>query len=144
MTREREKERVREIEKGIDYDYVWFLCFNGISTFVGYSMLKPSLQKKKTQQRYYLIHIGKIGRYIRNFPKSISPKENVKARVSIELTSFVTHVEYFSNYKPHTTQILIEYERKKRHEVTDRKRRREGNIIRETLIKSVKDKNRKK
>ena len=27
----------------IDYDLVWFLCFNGSSTFVGYLIPKPSL-----------------------------------------------------------------------------------------------------
>ena len=56
---------------------VWFSLFNGKLTFVGYLMLNPSLKKDSWKIK---------GSYI--FPKGVSTKANVIARLEFELVHF--------------------------------------------------------
>ena len=52
--------------------FVSVSLFNGISTFVGHSMPKPSFKNKS---RYYLTH-SKEDKGVHTFPKDICPKVN--------------------------------------------------------------------
>ena len=61
---------------------VWFLCFNGISTFVDYLMPKPSFKKNNSDAIYPIT--GRIGG-VHTFPKGICPKVNVIAWLEFEL-----------------------------------------------------------
>ena len=78
--------------------FVFVFLFNGISTFVSYSMLKISFQ-------YYLIHSWEDKR-VHTFPKSIFPKVNVIARLEFE---YAYSVQRFNHYTTRTP--LLERDR---------------------------------
>ena len=73
--------------------------FNCISTFVGYSIPKPSLLEE--QQLCYLTHTW-VDKEIHTFPKGICLKVNVIAQLEFELTYYDSGVNRFNHY---TTEI---------------------------------------
>ena len=72
--------------------------FLGISPFRGLSDIKAIFGEEK--QWYYLTpaHNWRGGNWIHTFPKSISPKTNVMARLEFELAYFEATVQHFSHY----------------------------------------------
>ena len=56
--------------------------FNGTSIFEGYLILKPSLQKKSSGT----IKPISVDKEVHTFSKDISPKENVIAKLELQLT----------------------------------------------------------
>ena len=83
---------------------VWFglvSSFNGISTFVGYLMLKPSLKKNRSHVTW------PTAREIRghSFPKCISLKVNMIVRLEFELAYFEAVVQHFSHWTGGTPHI---------------------------------------
>ena len=76
--------------------FIWFLCFNGISTFVGYLMPKSPFEKNSSGN-IYPIAMG-----FHSIPKGICPKINVIARLEFELTYYDSAIYRFN---PITTRI---------------------------------------
>ena len=73
---------------------VSFFFFNGKSPFMDYSKPRQSLQW------YYLTHCWG-DKEVHTFPKGISPKVNVLARLEFELAYYDVTIQYIS---PHTTE----------------------------------------
>ena len=83
--------------------YDWFLCFNGISTFVGYLMPKPFSLKNSCN---YLTHSWE-DKGVQAFTKSICPNVNVIARLEDELTHYDSVVHRFNQYTTRTSSFLL-------------------------------------
>ena len=69
--------------------------FNGISTFVGYSMPKPSLEKNISDVS---VTYSWEDLTFLTFPKGICPKVNVIARLEFELAYYDSAVQRFNHY----------------------------------------------
>ena len=80
---------------------------DGISTFVGYLMLKPPLLKNSSD--YYLTDSWK-DKKIYTFPKGFSRKVNVLAQLEFDLAYIVPAVQHFSHYFMVTLSSCIRYE----------------------------------
>ena len=74
---------------------VWFLCFNGISTFVGYLMPKQFFEKNR--KLYYLTHSWE-DKGVHTFPTGIWPKMDFIARLEFELAFYDFAVHRFHHY----------------------------------------------
>ena len=61
----------------------WLLCFNGISTFIGYLMPKLSLKKNSSGTTYPIAWRIRVD----TFPMGINMKVNAIARLEFELAS---------------------------------------------------------
>ena len=72
--------------------------FNGISTFMGHLMPKPSLQKNNSETISPISKRIHKGGEVHIFPKGISPKVNQLVRLMFELTYFESAVKHFSHY----------------------------------------------
>ena len=74
-----------------------FFLSCGISTFVGYLMLKPFLRGKKTVVVLFYQLLVEIKKF-NTFPKGICPKVNVIERLDLELAYFAVAIHYLNNY----------------------------------------------
>ena len=81
-----------------------FSLFNGISTFVGDLMPKPSWAKNSSDTIY---PIADEDKEVHTFPHGICPKVNVIARLGFELTDFAVRVHQFSYFTSVTTPGLL-------------------------------------
>ena len=78
--------------------------FSGITTFVGYLMLKPSFEKNISCNIWPIV--GRIKR-IHTLPKSIFSKVNVIARLYFELTYYDSVVHRFNHFTTRTPLWLL-------------------------------------
>ena len=84
----------------------WFLCLNGISTFVCYSLTKPKTIRGGTikviaeRQRNKRIHV---------FTMNINPKVNVTAWLWFQFAYYDLTVKHFSHFTRVTSLFLFEW-----------------------------------
>ena len=88
---------------------------NGISTFVGYLMPKPS----RSKNRGGIIQlIARKDKGVDIFLKDISPEVNVIARLEFELTYYEPGVLHFNHYTTGTSPRIFNLQRKDRSDTT--------------------------
>ena len=78
--------------------------FDGISTFEDYSMSKPSLLNISVQ-----FNLSLVGKGIHTFPKVISPKVNLIARLDFERAYYDYAVQHISHYVTGSPVLLSAY-----------------------------------